>query len=252
MGTRISQLYPALPKALIPVGGRPFIAWLIDWLRSGGIESVHLAAGHLAEDLLVLVNQLSERGERITIAREERPLGTAGALKFSEAYITEKPFAVLNGDTMLPQLDLLALQRSHQESDALVTIAVTRMEQAGRYGTVVFDERRRITAFREKQDTAAGWVNGGLYVMEAGVLDHIEPDVETSLEVEVFPELASKGRVYAHLSDPPLLDMGTPKGLQITESYLREHVIGKDLDGSLTFGIQPAWPEHGKDQEGRE
>jgi NDP-sugar pyrophosphorylase family protein len=223
LGTRISHLYPELPKALIPIAGKPFVVWLIEWLQGGGIESVHFAAGHLADELVVFVNRLAKSGEGVTIAREDRPLGTAGALKFAHAYICSDPFLVVNGDSMLPQLDFSALERSHHESDALATLVVTRVERAGQYGTVIFGEDGLLTTFREKRDNTAGWVNGGVYIVDADVMGRIQPGVKTSLETQVFPELARAGAIRAFPTEPPLLDIGTPKGVVATESYFRRH-----------------------------
>jgi mannose-1-phosphate guanylyltransferase len=252
LGTRISHLYPALPKALIPIAGKPFVAWLITWLRRGGIDAIHLAAGHLADGLLTFVNYLAEGGERVTISREDRPLGTAGALRFAKAYVCSDPFIVVNGDTMLPCLDFGALERRHRESDASVTIAVTRMEQRGEYGTVVFDENGRLTAFREKRESTAGWVNGGVYIVDASVVEAIQPAVETSLETQVFPKLAREGVMYAFPTEPPLLDMGTPRGLKETESYMRrtaEREGLNDVSGSRRRSESSTFGED--DQESR-
>ena len=226
------------------------MAWLITWLRRGGIDAIHLAAGHLADQLLAFANQLAEEGGPITISREDRPLGTAGALRFTKAYVRSDPFVVVNGDTMLPSLDFAVLERRHRELEASVTIAVTRMEQRGEYGTVVFDESGRLTAFREKRESTAGWVNGGVYIVNAAVVEGIQPGVDTSLETQVFPKLAREGGIYVFPTEPPLLDMGTPQGLMEMESYVGRTVAGESQND--LFGGQHPFGSRAVDESEQE
>ena len=104
-GTRIAARFPDLPKALVPVHGRPFLEWQFDWLRQNGIGQILLAAGHKAD---VLEDYLAARpadGLRIRLSREPEPLGTGGALKFVEPQLASDPVLVLNGDSLVPHLD---------------------------------------------------------------------------------------------------------------------------------------------------
>ena len=266
-GTRLRELYPDRPKALVPVSGRPFIDWQIDWLRRGGVTEVHLAAGFMAEQ----IEAWAATQGAVTVTREPDPLGTGGALKFIEPHIRSNPFLVVNGDTLLPKLDFQRLEKQASESsndwknraqnfqrlekppqstsnDCLpahdapgsslpmtsdieelsldrrqagkTSIAVTRIEEAGRFGTVEFDADGRVTAFREKADRQAGWINGGVYLMDRRVLDHIPADIPYSLETDLFPALIASDRLFAHRTEPPLLDMGTPEGLAEMERAL--------------------------------
>lgn len=238
-GTRLRALYPDRPKALVPVAGRPFIEWQIDWLRRGGITDVHLAAGHLAEQ----IEAWAATQDRVTVSREEKPLGTAGALTAVPATRRAQPFWVINGDTLLPTLDFQRLENTHHHrsndwkrtadcfqqlekagasssNDWTITIAVTHIEEAGRYGTVIFDDAQRITAFREKAQRAAGWINGGVYLIDPQALETIPANTFCSLETDLFPTLLAGGRLGAFPTPSPLLDMGTPDGLAQMEAFL--------------------------------
>ncbi len=227
-GTRLSALYPDRPKALAPVAGRPFLVWQLEWLARGGVTDVHLAAGHLAS---VLQSQLSTLQSQVsgptphvsslTLSVEPEPLGTGGGLKFVEPFIRSDPFLVLNGDSLLPRLDFQSLEKAHAGfSNHWTTIAVTRMESAGRYGTVEFDAAQRVTAFREKAERQGGWVNGGVYLMDRCALALMEPGKNLSIETDVFPEMARQGRLRVCSCPGPLLDMGTPDGLAALEAFL--------------------------------
>jgi len=218
-GTRLQGLYPDRPKALAPIAGHPFLEWQLAWLARHGICDTHLAAGHLAQAIRDWVAS-TQLKSKVAISAEPHPLGTGGGLKFTEPFIRTDPFLILNGDSLLPNLDFHALADAGQTSGALITLAITRIESAGRYGTVEFDERKRVTAFREKAAQTGGWINGGVYLARRTLLDRIAPGNTVSLETDVFPTLCVEGQLGVFFSEPPLLDMGTPDGLQAMERYL--------------------------------
>ena len=220
-GTRLSGMYPDRPKALVPVRGRPFLEWQLTWLARGGIGEVHLAAGHMAASLRKWLDEFQSRAAapRLTFSVEPLPLGTGGGLKFAEPWLRGDPVLVLNGDSLLPALDWAALAAAGDPAWSVV-VAVTRITDAGRYGTVELDAHGRIRAFREKAEQQSGWVNGGVYRMARAVLARIPAGREYSLEQDLFPVLAAAGGIGAVPVAPPLLDMGTPEGLALMERVL--------------------------------
>ena len=268
-GTRLSGLYADRPKILVPIAGRPFLAWQLEWLARGGVTAVHLAAGHLADvlrnwieeqssaqrseisgqrsagreqeaagsgqqaeessqpsEISNLKSQISNLLQHCTISIEPAPLGTGGGLKYIEPHLCSDPFLVLNGDSLMPRLDFQALEKAHRsfsnawKTAGAATLAVTRIAEAGRYGTVEFDAAHRITAFREKASRSEGFINGGVYLMDRGVLAAIEAGKNMSIETDVFPALAAAGRLQAVEAAQPLLDMGTPEGIRAMEEFL--------------------------------
>lgn len=218
-GTRLASLFPNLPKALVPIAGRPFLEWQLTWLFRQGIKSVHLAAGYLGQAIRDWVAAHPPPGT-VSIGVEPVPLGTAGGLKYAEPFIRTDPFLVLNGDSLLPNLDFQDLQKTAKLAGTIATLAVAKKESADRYGTVEFNDEKRITAFREKAARESGWVNGGVYLAQRMLLSLIEPDKMLSLETDLFPTLCAEGRLSVCCSKPPLLDMGTPEGIQAMERYL--------------------------------
>ena len=219
-GTRLQGLYPDRPKALAPIAGRPFLQWQLEWLARHGIRDIHLAAGYKAQAIHDWVTSTRLKS-KVTISNEPQPLGTGGGLKFTEPFIRTDPFLILNGDSLLPNLDFKAFAENGRKSSALAILAITRIESAGRYGTVDFDTRQRVTAFREKAAHTGGWINGGVYLARRTLLSRIVTGKTASLETEVFPILCAEDQLGVFLSKPPLLDMGTPDGIQAMERYLR-------------------------------
>ena len=237
-GTRIAALHPGIPKALVPVLGRPFLEWQLDALSALGIIRVHLAAGHLADVLSAwLSTSLPPRFATldITLSVEPAPLGTAGALL--HALPTLPPDAatlfVLNGDTLFPGLTpaLFAsiLARAAALPPDAAHLLVAPIDHPDRYGLVDFDPvTGLVAAFREKAPATTGHINAGAYLFPTALLRTLPPPspaTPLSMETDLFPTLVASRRLYAHPIPPPLLDMGTPDGLSALSSHLSSNRV---------------------------
>ena len=227
-GTRIAAQFPGLPKALVPVAGRPFLEHQFDWLKKNGITRVLLAAGHLADVLEAHLAARPADGLEIVLSREPVPLGTGGALQFVEPLLASDPVLVLNGDSLTPRLDFSTLWKTSTDFFHTVEksfphcgkIFVTPIAEAGRYGTVEFDAEGFVTAFREKAPRIDGFVNTGIYLLPRSLVAAIPAGRPVSIETEIFPALAAQHHLVAIPAPPPLLDMGTPDGLAALEAFL--------------------------------
>lgn len=221
LGTRIAGLYPDLPKAMVPVGGRPFIDVLLDRLARLGLTDVVLCAGHKAG---LLVDHFQGHDVRVII--EDEPRGTAGALAFARAQTGhgEETFLALNGDTFA-EFDPEALLALHRALDADATLACYRVEEAAERGGVEAGEDGRLKGFHEKAKRGSSWVSGGVYALEPRVLDAVPPGRATSLEVDLFPALLEEGRTLGAWRAPGgFWDIGTPAGLREAEARLKGSV----------------------------
>lgn len=224
---------------------------LAEWLGSRGRKA---EGGSQHGAIEIPACHLPSNTCHVSLSSEPAPLGTGGGLKFVEPWLRSDPFLVLNGDSLSPQLDFAGMIRAHeggipavtdcgykaprvptppvaglaeagiQRSRApaapAITIAVSRISESGRYGTVEFDETGIVTAFREKAQRESGWINAGIYLMDRALLDTIPPDRNVSIETDVFPDLVRRGCVRAWPCPPPMLDMGTPDGIRMMEAFL--------------------------------
>ncbi|MGQ9663361.1 MAG: sugar phosphate nucleotidyltransferase, partial [Kiritimatiellia bacterium] len=193
--------------------GKPFLQWQIEWLMGLGTTKIHLALGYMANAVQAWLDRTNFLRTDFSCSIEPQPLGTAGALKWAEPHICSEPFCVVNGDTLLPQLNLDALLEFQNMKKPKGTIAVTRLKKCDRFGLVEFDMEHLVTGFREKGQHSEGWVNAGFYCLSRKILDQIEPGRQVSLEQEIFPRLVRERQLYAFIVSPPLLDMGTSEGL---------------------------------------
>jgi mannose-1-phosphate guanylyltransferase len=235
-GTRLRPLTYTVPKPVLPLAGRPHIAYVIDWLSRHGVDDVIVSCGHLAEGLREALDDLV--GPRLRFAQEPDPRGTAGAIRFAEDLLDDR-FFVLNGD-VLCDLDLGALVERHESVGARATIALYPVADPSGYGLVRRREDGEIVEFLEKPDpngpaVDSDEINAGAYLLEGSVLDLIPPDREVSIEREVFPRLVGEGLYGARL-DGYWIDIGTPdRFLQANWDILDrcvDTVTGERLDGN--------------------
>jgi mannose-1-phosphate guanylyltransferase len=213
-GTRLRPLTYAVPKPVLPLAGRPHIAYVIDWLRAHGVDDVVVSCGFLAEGMREALAEL-EPGVRIRWAEEPDARGTAGAIRFAAELLDER-FLVLNGDCLC-DLDLSSLVERHEATGARATIALYPVEDPSAYGLVRRKDDGEITGFVEKPDPAeidTDEISAGAYLLERSVLELIPSEREVSIEREVFPPLVGSG-LYGLRLEGYWIDIGTP------ERYLR-------------------------------
>ena len=207
-GTRLRPLTESIPKPVLPLAGRPHIAYVIDWLESHGVDHVVVSCGFLAEGVRKAVDGIT--GPAVSFATEPEPRGTAGAIRFAADQLGDR-FLVLNGD-VLCDLDLTAMVSQHESTGARATIALYPVDDPTAYGLVRRTGDGAVTEFVEKPDPAevdTDEINAGAYFLERSVLDLIQPDVAVSIEREVFPRLVGEG-LYGRRLDGYWMDIGTP------------------------------------------
>jgi mannose-1-phosphate guanylyltransferase len=227
-GTRLRPLTETIPKPLIPLVDRPFLAHVISHLARYGVQEVLLSSPYLEPSFAAFLQEA--RSElALTWIREAQPLGTGGAVANAVRGTDDRVF-VLNGD-ILTDLDLAALAARHHENGAVATIALTSVEDARPYGLVVLNDQDRVLEFQEKPaKPVPGVVNAGTYVLEIRALEGVATDRAVSIEREVFPALIeSREPVYGLVSPGYWMDLGTPeKYLQATFDALEGRIGGLD------------------------
>lgn len=233
-GTRLRPLTTNLPKPVVPLVNRPFITYMLDWLKLHGVEEVVISTGFMAQNLRGVLGEEEHDGLRLRYVEEQEPLGTAGAVKHAEQLLHDR-FLVLNGD-VLTDIDLGALVDFHESARATATIALTPVDDPSVYGLVRTDADCGITEFLEKpspNQIDTNLINAGAYFLERDVLDMITAGANTSFERDVFPKLVGGG-LYGVRAAGYWLDIGTPdRYLQGTYDILERNVhswVGERMD----------------------
>jgi mannose-1-phosphate guanylyltransferase len=234
-GTRLRPLTSTVPKPLVPLVDRPFIAFMLEWLRGHGIDDVIMSCGFLATSVRNVLGDGSGLGMRLRFVEEPDPRGTAGALKYAESLLDER-FLMLNGD-VLTDLDLTAQIAQHDQTGARATLALVPVADPSAYGLVHLNEDNSVRDFVEKPSSDAidtNLISAGAYVLERDVLELVPAQRKVSIEREVWPQLVGKG-LYGFPADSYWLDIGSPRRyLQGTFDILEGNVrtvVGERLAG---------------------
>jgi D-glycero-alpha-D-manno-heptose 1-phosphate guanylyltransferase len=219
LGTRLRPVYADGPKALAPIRGKPFLAYLLKMLAENGLSRVVLCMGYRAGQIEQWLADQSF-GLHIHYSHEDEPMGTAGALGLAYSrYARGERMLAMNGDSIL-QLSLASMWNLHAARGAEATIALAYVPDTSRYGSVGVNEEGWVTAFSEKStERKPGFINGGVYLFEPSVMDRVVKDCSVSLEREVLPTQLMRG-LLGFKSDGYFIDIGVPQDLARAQSEL--------------------------------
>jgi len=238
-GTRLRPLTYTTPKPVIPLAGRPFLSFMLDWLRGHGVTEAILSCGFLSDAVREVLGE-THQGMRLHYVTEEEPLGTAGPVRLAlEGGILEERLLVLNGD-VLTDLDLTAQLARHAATGARATLALIEVEDVSSYGVVPTGADGRVEAFLEKSDGPAptNRINAGAYVIEREVVESMIPSGRAvSFEREVFPALVGDG-LHGYEASGYWIDIGAPERYleatyDLLSGRLKSSLPPRDETGSL-------------------
>jgi len=229
--TRLRPISYVIPKLLFPVAGKPMIYWTLDLLKRFQVDEVILGVNYLADDLKRSVGD-NYRGMRIMYSLEKSPLGTAGPIKLASR-ITQltKTFITMNGD-IITNIDLNEMLQRHQFSKALITDALREVQDPSRFGVVEIDTKGRIARFVEKpnrNEAPSRLVNAGIYLIEPSVIKQIASGRKVSLEREIFPALAQRGRLGGFVISDYWFDIGNISDYREANFALTEKIAGRSV-----------------------
>jgi mannose-1-phosphate guanylyltransferase len=239
-GTRLRPLTLTTPKPVMPLAGRPFLSYLLDWVGSHGVDEVILSCGFMSDAVRRVLGDIYQ-GMRLRYVVEQEPLGTAGPVRLAlDEGLLEERVLVLNGD-VLTDMDLTAEFEQHERSGAAATLALIAVEDVTSYGVVPTDDQGRVLEFLEKteDEPPTDRINAGAYVLERAVVESVPAGRAVSFEREVFPRLVGQG-LYGYAAAGYWIDIGTPERyLEATYDLLGGRVAStlpeRDETGSLIY-----------------
>jgi D-glycero-alpha-D-manno-heptose 1-phosphate guanylyltransferase len=225
LGTRLRSRVADRPKPMAEVAGKPFAAWLLDYLAAQGVTAVIFSLGYRGE-MITDYFGANYDGLAIRYVVEETPLGTGGAIRLALVASRRDPVWVVNGDTMLC-LDYRAMWAAHHAGGGTpMTMALRRVPDAGRYGTVSVSGDR-VTGFAAGGTSGSGLINSGVYLLSPRLFDgHVLPTV-FSLEREFLPLAAPQGRIGGFITDGWFIDIGVPEDYDRAQTELPAQLAGR-------------------------
>lgn len=239
LGTRLRSAVPELPKCMAPVAGKPFLSYVIHYLRQQGIHEFIFALGYKSEYFEALLQtefpSAPMPGTKATekpddqpgeanaasyqLSIETEPLGTGGAIQLACRKATPGTVLVLNGDTFFG-VDVAELSAFHAERKTHCTLCLKPMENFDRYGVVELNADHSIRQFREKQFYQAGLINGGVYALDtAWFLEERLPE-KFSFEKDFLEKQAPEGRLNGLVQKGYFIDIGIPEDYERAQQEL--------------------------------
>lgn len=246
-GTRIAEMFPDIPKPLIPITdangiSKPVLQWEIESLRDQGFTDLILTVGHMADKIIAAFGDGSALGVHIEYFVEDKPLGNAGAL-FKLGL--KEDFLLLIADAMF-DVDFNRMVEYHHAHNALVTLFTHPNSHPYDSSVLIADENNAVQQWLTKEDPRPQWyrnrVNAGLQILHPSVLvmSGIDPEtigtekngkiVKADMDRQILKPLCGSGRMFCYDSPEYCKDMGTPERFeQVSGDFCSGTIQAKNL-----------------------
>ncbi len=243
LSTRLYPLTKQVPKPLVPVVGSPNAVHLIRYLVSYGFDEIAINVHYLADMIVAALGDGSAYGARLEYLHEKELLGSAGAVKQMQDFLSGESFVVIGCDD-LTDMRLDRVVAFHKEKAALATIGLVEREEVDQYGVVVTDAASKITGFQEKPSKGterSKLVNTGIYVFTPEIFDHIPGGTFYDFGKNVFPSLQQAAAAFYGFDarGAQWHDIGTPGEYRAATADVltgRLRVPGISVDGGVWIG----------------
>lgn len=196
MGTRLQRVtHGALPKPMAELCGRPVLEHIVALLAENGFSEICCTLACMPEVIRRHFGDGSGFGVRMEYRVEEKPLGTAGAVKNCEDFYGDEPFLVISGDAAC-DFDLRFLYETHRREQSAVTMALSPHESPLPYGLVLTDRENRVRQFLEKprwEQVVTDLVNTGIYIIDPAVMALVPREQPYDFARDLFPRLLQRG-----------------------------------------------------------
>ncbi|SRR5712692_9897032 len=233
-GTRLGPLTDELPKALVPVAGRPMIEYPLLLLRHYGITEIVINVHHLGKKIEACFQDGKKLGLRIAYSEEKELLDTGGGLLQAKSFLQDGAFVVINTDVII-DLPLQAALDQHRKSRAAATLVLRPDAQADRYGAIEISVDRRIRKFLNHQAPSSG-ASGplrklmftGVQVLEPKVFDYMTDEASLSFSTTktIYPKMLIQGEsLYGFHFEGFWQDLGTPERIKEAEAKLASGAV---------------------------
>ncbi len=218
LGTRLRPVTEAVPKPMVPVGGKPFLHHQLAMLARNGFRRVLLLTGYLGEQIEAHFGDGSGLGLALSYEREPAPLGTGGAVRRALGRLEER-FVLMFGDSLLP-LDYRAFAAAFDRcgGDALMAVYRDPTGATDVPGNVEIDAEGRVA--RYEKGRGLRYIEAGVIAFRRDAIERLPVGVACSLEQELYPALIAAGRMCAFETHERFYDIGTPQRLRQFEETL--------------------------------
>jgi D-glycero-alpha-D-manno-heptose 1-phosphate guanylyltransferase len=219
---------------MAPVNGRPFLFYVINYLRSQGIEKFIFSLGYKHEVVEAYLQTEFPTLDFLSLVEKE-PLGTGGAILASCYKTSQQTVLVVNGDTIF-KADIENAFREHLKNGSDCTLLLKPMENFDRYGVVELNEDDSIKSFEEKRFYKMGLINGGIYILNTEQFLAEELPGKFSFEKDYLEKYFETRKIYGSVHDEYFIDIGIPEDYFRVQHELKQPPLElKSIDKEWTL-----------------
>ncbi|HKQ21080.1 MAG TPA: nucleotidyltransferase family protein [Nitrososphaeraceae archaeon] len=225
LGTRLQPYTFFIPKPMLPLGNKPLLEHIIEWLKNddNNIDHIIICVSYLHRTIEDYFEDGSRLGIKIEYARSDRPLATAGQLLTAKKYIDDT-FVCVYGDSIY-EFSLREMIKEHDKLDAFISMALLSYKTRLKYGFIDINGNNKVTTWNEKPEIK-GLINIGCYVMEPEFVDLIPASNAYGMDDAVRKALDMKKLVNGFKIESGFIDIGDKKSyLQTYKKYVER--LGK-------------------------
>lgn len=210
-GTRLQAVVSDVPKPMAPINNEPFLNYVFDYLLHYKIEHVVLSTGYLADKIFDYYKN-EYRGIKISYTKEETPLGTGGGIRLAMTKCYTSDVLVLNGDSFF-DVNITEHFSNHISKQSDCSLALRKVDNAARYGTILLGIENAIETFKEKDNIEqAGLINGGVYILNRNLyLSKTNEAVPFSIEKDFYEIRINELHIFGFEYDGYFIDIGIPE-----------------------------------------
>jgi D-glycero-alpha-D-manno-heptose 1-phosphate guanylyltransferase len=221
LGTRLRPTIGEMPKPMAPVDGKPFLFYQLSWLEKCGVSKIILSVGYKWEQIN---DYFGPEFNNIPLKYvvEKEPLGTGGAIQYALQKTEGNQVLIVNGDTWFP-VDVDRLVAEHEMETSQITIALKKMTNFSRYGTVEL-EGKTIVGFHEKKEMSVGLINGGVYLINRGFIENSTHAEKFSFETDILEKKVNTGVICGAVFGEPFIDIGVPEDYRIAGEVIKQKI----------------------------
>lgn len=218
LGTRLQSVVSDVPKPMAPIEDKPFLEYILKYLKKNSISKVILSVGYKWEIIQEYFGNNFD-GIELVYSVEDEPLGTGGAIKKAMSKVSNDKVYIINGDTFFN----VNLNKLELVNNSKLVLSLKNMQDFDRYGCVESDENNFVTKFTEKSYRKIGNINGGIYLASKDIFDDF--DLETVFSFEEFMEYnLKKLNISSMVFDNYFIDIGIPQDYEKAQKEIKKHI----------------------------
>lgn len=217
IGTRLKEVVPDSPKPMALINGKPFLEYLLKYLSKNGITHVILSVGFKAEQIQ---NYFKNKFNNLEIiySVEKQPLGTGGGIRLALQKAKTENVFIVNGDTLF-NIDLQKITDFHKKNNSDLSIALNKIDDSSRYGTILIDDNNKIIRFKEKNEKKiSALINGGTYLISKTQFLKLNLPEKFSFEKDYLEKYFETQRFYGIEFNNYFIDIGIPETYKLAQS----------------------------------